>query len=732
MSEKNSNQTTEIKQQTKQAEIIKLQYKDYYEYEVGEHFISTILLAGLPFSGATQIIDSEKLPSSCNHYECSKLPAFKSEIIVKFPKSRHDTLQLSSTVASLSFTKGIKICFYNGNGISNSNSQLNQLSVIEDYMNTLTTEKGDRYYQYIKTIFIRYDFKTFQTKFDVYQSLLSNVNIEPERLQLLSEFSMRDYVYLPYSISFISKYPITTQVNDCIDSFINILFSEYEEANFHNDETQNKFVQKENEITEKKGFFKGISPFKKNVNLKKNEENEFSNKKNSKNLKMIGLYVNTKKEQVIIDFLKHLTYEIPYVPSFKSKLKLYLPFVSKPILIGGESERNEDDLPKSAFELSCLIENISIELLLIVFHLMLHEQKILFLSSSTMHLSKIIECLRELIYPMKWCNPLIPVLSEDLIKFLQCPSPFIMGLEEGLYFLAKEYLNTHEGIFIINLDKDEVVTSLTYKKVNKKVLKAYIGEYDVSYYEKLENSIEEIKQQRQIILKKDKKINEKAYDALIYKVFSTYLSGIFGDYQRYLTYLDDQAVFNIDSFLSNRNNQYENFYTEILKTQNFMNFIENNPKKAVFFNKICDRLYRIRKTNVNNKNRSLVLGLSIFNKKRLIEFNISDISDLLSYKSLNSFGNTNQNGGAHSNGNVNGNIQVQSGNNNNLLNIKSNHIQNGCGVSDSSKLSKDVSSNSNENSFETSEFLIPPFFYKSPIVDIEILEDCVNEYMKRK
>ena len=395
------------------AELIELGYEDYFEYEVGEHFVEAIFLAGLPYNNSKMMIESEKLPSSCNHLECDKLNAFKAEILGKFPGKGRSALDLTSIAASLCFTKGIKLCFTN---------DLKQIPIIEDYMNMMTNEKGERFYQYNYHFFIKYDLKEFQSKFDVYSILLSNVNIEEDKLILLSELSLKDFVFIPYALCIVSKFPLTQQINSCLVSLINIIFHEKEE--------------------------------------------------NSQSFDSITSLKKQKKEELLIDFLKHITYEVP-VPSKKElkskKLKMYLPFCSSPLEIGGYV--NEFDFPITAYDLSILLDFLNIENLVIIFHLILHEQKLLFISKSAKIVSMVLECIKAIIYPMKWVNTYIPVLSEELIKFLQCFIPFLMGIEESLMPIAKEYLSSNEGIYIINIDKNIIEVSQKTKKITKKNLK---------------------------------------------------------------------------------------------------------------------------------------------------------------------------------------------------------------------------------------------------------------------
>ena len=71
----------------------------------------------------------------------------------------------------------------------------------------------------------------------------------------------------------------------------------------------------------------------------------------------------------------------------------------------------------------------------------------------------------------RWTYPYIPILSEELIKYLQTPLPFIMGIESDLYEVAKEYLNEEDDVFVVFFGKNIVIPySLQEKNLNLKKL----------------------------------------------------------------------------------------------------------------------------------------------------------------------------------------------------------------------------------------------------------------------
>lgn len=388
-------------------DFIELSYEDYTEYSVGTHLAEAVFIAGLSESNLKIVADSEKMESACKHPECSKLYAYKPELLAKFPAKGRSELQLNNQLASLCFSRGLKPCF-----------SLNEkkIPIIEDYLNVISNEAGT-FYQYSYHFYCKYDCILFNKKYSYFTELLSNLNITPDILKSVEEFTVRDYVYLPYCICVISKFPMTTQLNACLTSLVKVIFSE-------------------NDCNQK------------------------------------SLNLNNLGPQLLTQFLKHITYELP-IPTKEElnckKLKFYIPFNSKPIEFSFE---NSKEIPQLSYNMSLLFDYLSIENLTVILNLMLTESKMLFVAKSALTLSKVIECLKMIIYPMGWVHIYIPVMSDEAIKFLQFFQPFIIGLEEALLFMAKEHLDNHEDIYLINIDKQTIENSgLKPKKITKKNLK---------------------------------------------------------------------------------------------------------------------------------------------------------------------------------------------------------------------------------------------------------------------
>ena len=94
----------------------------------------------------------------------------------------------------------------------------------------------------------------------------------------------------------------------------------------------------------------------------------------------------------------HLIKEVP-VPPVNSKLMFFIPKLNNPIEINGPLYK---DLPILNFHFNILLDKFSIENIILVHHLMLSEQKFLFIAESNYFLTVIIECFLCILYPLQY------------------------------------------------------------------------------------------------------------------------------------------------------------------------------------------------------------------------------------------------------------------------------------------------------------------------------------------
>ena len=155
-----------------------------------------------------------------------------------------------------------------------------------------------------------------------------------------------------------------------------------------------------------------------------------------------------------------------------------------------------------------------------IFQLMLLEQKILLIENNYQILSDISFIFLELIYPLIWINPFLPVLSIKTVQFLQSPVPYIMGLDEYLLKYANEskYIYLGTDMIIFNLMNNQFISSKTKKRIHKKeifhefklpTIPDKIGDF---IYKELKNIKKIIEKNEKYKDKKDKSSHEVISD----------------------------------------------------------------------------------------------------------------------------------------------------------------------------------------------------------------------------
>jgi hypothetical protein len=287
----------------------------------------------------------------------------------------------------------------------------------------------------------------------------------------------------------------------------------------------------------------------------------------------------------------HLIYEIPIPPPNK-RLLFYIPYVSTPIEIYGKLIK---DIPVFSNNLHILFNYFSLENLMLIHMMTLFEQKILFVHDDYKMLTEISQAFTSLLYPMIWTHIYIPILTEDTIKYVLAPMPYIMGVEESMMNYVKKQLDDNKDneednyIFIVYIKKNliEHYSNRKIKKVNKKFLYQYIPEYPESLYDDI---VKELKEMKKAIdeVKDLQSINMTKIDKKILSLFVKTMVFLFGDYKKYVSVIDNQPLLNTLSFLSGKAEKSHKFYKELTDNQNFRHFLQNK-QSFPYFEKMCIR-----------------------------------------------------------------------------------------------------------------------------------------------
>ena len=514
--------------------LSKLKSENKKEHETGrESFCEGFFIASFPQKDGKVIEDSQSFPSPCGHAECSLLPAMKAEIIARYPLKDTKNLELNNLAATICFPTGIKVCYSEENP-----------SMIKDYVTPITNQKGERYYMmtyhfyhkfmndYYSKFYEMHPLKHHLMKFgDSYLNMSEEqmdeniMNKIQQSLEKSQELGFRDYVYVPYCICLISKYPYVTEMKKCLQSIYTMVINHLSE-----------------------------------------------NRPDLNNLIM------------------YLIHSVP-IPERNTKVKFFVPYCNKGIdLICPKVQ----DISIMNTNISHLLNYFSIDKLIIIFRLVLFEKKILFIDDDYTRLSFVTDSFISLLYPFQWVHTYIPIMSNQMLKYLETFLPFLNGINSSLMnSVTKVFINNEnedsEEVFIVYITKDKFrlgssLTSNTKKKY--KYLQEHVPALPSSMEKELKNKLKKIKDELDTLTKnqKDKKIDLSEIDFRIRNVFIEMFVQMFHDYYKYMTFLDDDVVFNKKLFLEKiSNNNDKHFYDEFIDTQLFQQFTQNIVKDELHY-----------------------------------------------------------------------------------------------------------------------------------------------------
>ena len=344
--------------------------------------------------------NSKNYRSICNHPMCGKLISMEPEIIYKYPPNDISDLELNNLSASICFPTGIKICY-----------NQERRSLYKSFFTHIINQKGEKCFMVIYHFYRKIDSMTYnQLYFDNPLKLYLRQfgdntfcnNVEKEQLEkdLLEcqELGFRDFVYIPYAIVMISRYPYINQMKKCL-----------------------------------------------NIIYKLMSENE----------EILGNNSGIKKTSLIKELLSYLIYSIP-IPLYNTEISFNLPLTSEKIKISSPYKDKIRDLENLNF--TYIISKFCPENIIKIYQLMLFEQKLLFINKDNTSISAVIDSFINILYPIDWVNTIIPIMSSPMVRYLQTFLPFINGIcEDLLENSANQALEeAEEGVFEIFIYNDTI------------------------------------------------------------------------------------------------------------------------------------------------------------------------------------------------------------------------------------------------------------------------------------
>jgi hypothetical protein len=302
----------------------------------------------------------------------------------------------------------------------------------------------------------------------------------------------------------------------------------------------------------------------------------------------------------------YLIHAIP-IPAKNTKINFLIPYYRNCIEIDCPKLEDINIMNGSA---TTLLRYFTIDNLILIFKLLITEKKILIIDEDYEKLSKVADGFISILYPFQWIHTYIPIMSDQMLKYLETFLPFLNGINKSLMGLVENVFREGEieesdEVFLIYIseEKDKIRLSSSLRGKKKK-LEKYINDNIPSLPSSLEkdlrNKLKKAKYEVDDMIKKNKKKKNKEKQDLelqIRDAFIDFFVEMFHDYAQYLSFLDEDTVFNKSLFLEKR--KYDKkFYNEILDTQLFQQFTQNvvNEDVGYFNSKIA-----LREENKKNK-----------------------------------------------------------------------------------------------------------------------------------
>ena len=539
---------------TKYSQYLDDQKKKGIKNPYRETFCEGFFIASFPKKDGKVIEMSTSFPAPCGHEECSKLPAMKPEIIFRYPLKDTKTLELNNLAATICFPTGIKVCYDEKSGPKE----------IKDYFTSITNQKGERYYMMTYHFYLKLPSDEYVKKYDenplkynlrkfadAYTGLSEEeltedkMNIIQENLEFSQELGFRDYVFVPFCICLISKYPYVQEMQKCLKTIYTII-------------------------------------------KKRNNANE---------------------KVLINDLIMFLINAIP-IPAKNTKVKFLLPFCNNSIDIDCPKLEDINIMNLSS---SRLLKYFNIDNLVILFRLLITEKKLLLIDNDYERLSAVADGLASILYPFQWIHTYIPIMSDQMLKYLETFLPFLNGINESLMSLVENIFKEGEveeddEVFLIYIRENKIKLSSTLKGKNKKFdkyIQDNIPSLPIHLEKELKAKLKKAKYEVDDIEKNKKKNtieNRQNCELQIRDAFIDLFVEMFQDYANYLSFIEEDPVFNKSLFLEKKPNNERAFYNEILDTQLFQQFTQNVVKEDInyFNNKIT--LHELGKKVKQKKN----------------------------------------------------------------------------------------------------------------------------------
>nr|DBA13834.1 TPA: hypothetical protein GDO54_004870 [Pyxicephalus adspersus] len=283
------------------------------------------------------------------------------------------------------------------------------------------------------------------------------------------------------------------------------------------------------------------------------------------------------------------------IESWSLKAKYHLPVFSTFVLTGASGDKMSpydnvllcqpvsSPLPLSGASYVTLLQNLGPENAVTLLLSVLTEHKLLIHSQRPDVLTSVAEALVSIIFPLRWQCPYIPLCPLTLADVLCAPVPFIVGIHSSYFDLH----DPPQDVLCVDLDTNTLFQSEEKKMLPRKpcnVLRNCLSDLHKQLDEMYNKPMEEASLE---FLLKDYDLiygRRTQLELDVRASFLRFMSCLFKGYRSYLLPItqapsertrDSSNLFNVEGFKKSRDRAHQKFYSQLVKTQMFTQFIED-------------------------------------------------------------------------------------------------------------------------------------------------------------
>ncbi|XP_068108536.1 DENN domain-containing protein 4B [Hyperolius riggenbachi] len=245
-------------------------------------------------------------------------------------------------------------------------------------------------------------------------------------------------------------------------------------------------------------------------------------------------------------------------------------------------------LPLSGASYVTLLQNLGPENAVTLLLAVLTEQKVLVHSQRPDVMTSVCEALVSIIFPLRWQCPYIPLCPLSLSDVLCAPVPFIVGIHSSYFDLH----DPPQDVLCVDLDTNTLFQSEEKKipsyqmlprkpcKVLRNSLSDLHKQLDEMYNKPMEEaSLEFLLKDYDLIygrrtqLELDVRASFLRFMACLFKGYRSFLLPITQAPSERTR--DSSNLFNVEGFKKSRERAHQKFYSQLMKTQMYSQFIED-------------------------------------------------------------------------------------------------------------------------------------------------------------